>query len=147
MGIKLHTMTYLQLAYLHLATVLPAFFLGAYLLFKPKGTPKHRRVGRVYMAFMLLTALITLFMPAQVGPALWGHWGFIHLFSLLVLYCVPAAVVAARQHRTRAHAANMLGVYVGGVLVAGAFTFAPGRLLHSWVWAGSPVGYAAGHMA
>ena len=127
-------MSYLQLAYLHLATVVPAFFLGGYLLAQRKGTAQHRWVGKLYMGFMLLTALITLFMPAHVGPTLWGHWGFIHLFSLLVLYCVPAAYLAAQQHRMRSHAANMVGVYVGGILVAGAFTLAPGRLLHAWVF-------------
>ena len=42
-------MTYTQLAYLHLATVVPAFFLGAIQLFKHKGTPGHRLIGRVYM--------------------------------------------------------------------------------------------------
>jgi uncharacterized membrane protein len=127
-------MSYLQLAYLHLATVVPAFFLGATLLLTRKGTATHKRLGKTYMAFMVLTALITLFMSAQVGPTLWGHFGFIHLFSLLVLYSVPAAYVAARNHRTREHAAHMVGVYVGGILVAGAFTFAPGRLLHTWVF-------------
>lgn len=127
-------MSYLHLAYLHLATVVPGFFLGGYLLLNRKGTALHRGMGKAYMVCMVLTALITLFMPAQVGPALWGHFGFIHLFSLLVLYCVPAAYVAAQRHETRAHAANMVGVYVGGILVAGAFTFAPGRLLHTWVF-------------
>jgi uncharacterized membrane protein len=72
-------------------------------------------------------------MSAQVGPALWGHFGFIHLFSVLVLYSVPAAYVAARRHHIRAHATHILGVYVGGILIAGAFNFAPGRLLHSWL--------------
>jgi uncharacterized membrane protein len=128
-------MTYLQLAYLHLATVVPAFFLGGYVLLTRKGTPTHKLVGRAYMAFMVLTAVITLFMSAQVGPTLWGHFGFIHLFSVLVLYSVPAAIVAARRHNTKSHAAHMLGVYVGGILVAGAFTFMPGRLLHTWLLA------------
>jgi uncharacterized membrane protein len=129
-------MTYLQLAYLHLATVVPAFFLGGYLLLSRKGTPIHRLLGKAYMACMVATAFISLFMSAQVGPALWGHFGFIHLFSLMVLYCVPAAYVAAKRHHTRAHAANMVGVYVGGILIAGAFTFSPGRLLHTWLFVG-----------
>ena len=40
-------MSYHQLAYLHLATVLPAFALGTYLLLNRKGTPIHRRLGRI----------------------------------------------------------------------------------------------------
>lgn len=127
-------MTYIQLAYLHLSTVVPAFFLGAYLLLARKGTSAHKLVGKIYMAFMVTTAVISLFMSAQIGPALWDHFGFIHLFSLLVLYSVPAAYIAARQHNIKAHSINMIGVYVGGILIAGAFTFAPGRLLHNWLF-------------
>lgn len=128
-------MTYLQLAYFHLATVVPAFFLGAYLLANQKGTPIHQLLGKIYMLLMLLTAVITLFMSAEVGPSLLNHFGFIHLFSLLVLYSVPAAYFAARNGHIKSHKAHMLGVYIGGILIAGGFTFAPGRLLHSCILA------------
>ncbi len=126
-------MTYLQLAYFHLATVFPAFLIGAYLLLSHKGTSQHKLLGKVYMLFMLITALITLFMTAEVGPRFLGHFGFIHLFSVLVLYCIPAALLAARNGNIKKHKTNMLGVYIGGILVAGAFTFMPGRLLYSWL--------------
>jgi uncharacterized membrane protein len=127
-------MTYLQLAYLHLATVIPAFLIGAILLMGSKGTAKHKLLGKVYMAFMLLTALITMFMPAHVGPVVMDHFGFIHLFSVLVLYAVPAAFIAARKGNVKIHIYHMVGVYVGGILIAGAFAFSPGRLLHTWVF-------------
>ena len=39
---------------------------------------------------MLVTAVTTLFMPAMVGQMLFGHFGFIHLFSLLTAYWYPA---------------------------------------------------------
>ncbi len=126
-------MTYLQLAYLHLATVVPAFFIGTFLLVNRKGTPNHRLLGKFYMILMLITAVITLFMPAMVGPSLLGHFGFIHLFSVLVLYEVPVAYISARNANLKRHRGNMIGVYVGGLLVAGAFAFTPGRLLHTWL--------------
>ena len=126
-------MTYLQLAYLHLATVVPAFFLGSFLLLNRKGTPIHKLLGKLYMVLMILTASITLFMPAEVGPTLLAHFGFIHFFSFMVLYSVPAAYLAARNGRIKTHRGNMIGVYVGGILIAGAFAFSPGRLLHSWL--------------
>lgn len=127
-------MTYLQLAYIHLATVLLAFFLGAYLLLNKKGTASHRRIGKYYMVLMMLTAIIALFMQAQVGTQLLGHFGYIHLFCVLVLYSVPTAYVAARNGDLAKHKANMVGVYVGGILIAGAFTLMPGRLLHKWLF-------------
>lgn len=127
-------MTYLQLAYLHLGTVFPAFLIGTFLLANRKGTPIHKLLGKIYMSLMLFTALVTLFMSAEVGPTFFGHFGFIHLFSVLVLYSVPTAYVAARNGKIKTHRWNMVSLYVGGILIAGAFTFAPGRLLHSWLF-------------
>ncbi|MGY0627700.1 MAG: DUF2306 domain-containing protein [Paraglaciecola chathamensis] len=125
-------MSYLQLAYIHLGTVFPAFLIGTYLLINRKGTPKHRLLGKVYMALMLIPALTTLFMSAEVGPVVFGHFGFIHLFSLLVLYSVPTALIAARNGNIKKHRASMVGLYIGGLLIAGSFTLMPGRMLHGW---------------
>lgn len=125
-------MGYLQLAYLHLGTILPAFLIGLWLLLSQKGTARHRFLGKIYMILMLITAMISLFMPAQLGASLFGHFGFIHLFSLLVLYSIPAAYIAIRQGNIKIHQYYMLGTYIGGILIAGAFTFLPGRLLHTW---------------
>jgi uncharacterized membrane protein len=126
-------MTYLQLAYLHLATVFPAFLIGTFLLVNRKGSPIHKLLGKVYMLLMLFTAVVTLFMSAEVGPTLLGHFGFIHLFSLLVFYSVPTAYFAVRRRNITKHRNSMIGLYGGGILIAGAFTFVPGRLLHSWI--------------
>ena len=128
-------MNYLHLTYLHLGTVIPAFFLGTYLLLNPKGTPLHKLLGKIYMVLMMLTALITLFMPAEIGPTLLNHFGWIHIFSLVVLYSVPQAYLAARKGQLKTHRGNMLGVYIGGILIAGSFAFMPGRLLHNWLFA------------
>ncbi len=127
-------MSYLQLAYFHLVTVLPAFLIGTYLLINRKGTKNHKYLGKTYMLLMLLTALVTLMMSAKVGPTLLGHFGYIHLLSFLVIYCVPAAYFAARNGNIKKHLGNMIGVYVGGTIVAGAFAFMPGRLLHTWLF-------------
>jgi uncharacterized membrane protein len=129
-------MTYTQLAYLHLATVVPAFAIGAFQLLRRKGTPSHKFLGKIYMVLMLATGLITLAMPAQVGPRLLNHFGFIHLFSLLALFSVPSAYFAARRGDITAHRGAMIGLYIGGILIAGAFAFAPGRMLHAWLFGG-----------
>jgi len=125
---------YMALVYLHLATIVPAFFIGTFILFRGKGTRQHRLLGKVYIVLMLLTALFTLLMPANVGPRLFHHFGFIHIFSLLVLFAVSAAYRAARRGDIKAHRGNMLGIYIGGLLIAGAFAFMPGRLLHHWLF-------------
>lgn len=127
-------MTYTQLAYFHLATVVPAFGIGAFQLLRRKGTPTHKFLGKVYMSLMLATALITLAMPAQVGPQFLQHFGFIHFFSLITLINIPIAYVAARRGNIRAHQAAMISLYVGGILIAGTLAFLPGRMLHEWLF-------------
>lgn len=127
-------MSYLHLSYIHLATVLLAFTLGTFLLFEKKGTGLHRLIGKYFMVLMLVTAIVALFMPAQIGSKFLGHFGFIHLFCLLVLYSVPSAYFAVRKGNLVKHRANLIGVYVGDILIAGAFAFMPGRLLHKWLF-------------
>ena len=34
----------------------------------------------------------------------------------------------------KAHRANMIGLYIGSILIAGAFAFSPGRMLHEWLF-------------
>ena len=126
-------MTYIQLAYLHLATIIPAFLLGTYLLVNHKGTPRHKLLGKLYMLLMLFTAIVTLFMSAEVGSTIFNHFGFIHLFSFLVLYSVPSAYFAAKNDNIKKHRRNMIGLYVGAILIAGSFALAPGRLIHTWL--------------
>jgi uncharacterized membrane protein len=114
---------------LHLSTIGPAFLMGTYIMLNKKGTEPHKRLGRVYMGLMLLTALVTLLISAQLGPTLFDHFGYIHLLSLLVLYSVPKAYFAIKVGDVKTHKWNMIGLYIGGLLVAGTFALMPGRLL------------------
>ncbi len=127
-------MSYYQLAYLHLVTIVPAFAIGTVLLASRKGSPRHKVLGKLYMVLMLITAFITLFMPAQVGPKVVGHFGLIHGFSLLVFYTVPSAYYHVRRGNIVAHRIAMIGLYVGGILIAGSFAFMPERMLHDMLF-------------
>src|SRR5262249_42970755 len=47
---------------IHLATVLPAFAIGTWLIFfSTKGAWWHRRLGAVYLALMMVTAVAAFF--------------------------------------------------------------------------------------
>lgn len=122
---------YETLMYIHLATVVPCVFIGAALFIMKKGTPIHKMSGRVYMILMLITATVTLFMPAKVGGTILNHFGFIHLFSLLTFQSIPRSYFAIKKGNVKAHRNSMIGLYVGAILIAGAFTFTPGRYLHT----------------
>ncbi|UXX79136.1 DUF2306 domain-containing protein [Reichenbachiella carrageenanivorans] len=123
-------MSYLDLMYFHLITVVPCFVIGTVLLLIKKGTDTHRNMGRVYMFFMMVTALITLFMPAQVGTRIFNHFGWIHSLSFLTLYTVPTAYFAIKKGNVKSHKRKMILLYFGAILIAGVFTFTPGRYLH-----------------
>jgi len=122
------------LAYLHLATVVPAFAIGAFQWLRAKGTPAHKMLGRIYLALMIVTATIALFMPAKLGPTLLGHFGFIHLLCLLTIYAGPKAWFAARRGDIATHKRTMAILYVGAIVIAGSFALSPGRLLHGWLF-------------
>jgi len=112
---------------IHLATVIPAFVIGTWLIFfSTKGERWHRALGAVYLSLMTVTAITTFFIRSIVP----GHLSFIHLFIPLTLYGVFAALWNVRRGNIRGHRTAMLGLYMGGLLIAGGLTLLPGRLLH-----------------
>ncbi|MEQ9592773.1 MAG: DUF2306 domain-containing protein [Cyclobacteriaceae bacterium] len=123
-------MEYRDLMNYHLATVVPCFLIGTLLLLIKKGTPVHKQFGRVYMVLMLVTASITLFMPAEVGPRILNHFGWIHSFSFLTIYTVPTAYSAIKRGEVQSHKRKMILLYFGAIIIAGGFTFVPGRYLY-----------------
>ncbi|MEM8697151.1 MAG: DUF2306 domain-containing protein [Pseudomonadota bacterium] len=104
---------------LHIATVVPALPLGAWVLLRRKGDALHKLLGRIWAVLMLTTAAVSLW----VGES----FSFIHIFSGIVLVSIPYAVWQARRGNIEAHYKAMEGLYIG-VIIAGAFTFIPGRL-------------------
>ena len=46
---------------------------------------------------MMITAIITLFIPTDVGPQFFNYFGYIHLFSFLTLCSVPTAIIAIKK--------------------------------------------------
>jgi uncharacterized membrane protein len=128
-------MSFVVLTSLHLATVVPAFLVGTYLLLNQKGTPLHRALGKLFMILILSTASISLFMSAGGGTRILGHFGFNHLFVIPVAFFIPRAYFAARRGDIKTHKASVLGVYVGALLIAGGVAiFTPGRLIHGWLF-------------
>ncbi|WP_296314418.1 DUF2306 domain-containing protein [Winogradskyella sp. UBA3174] len=123
-------MSYDTLMFLHLYTVVPCVFIGGFLLIIKKGTQIHKQLGRIYMILMLFTAIVTLFMPADVGGRVLNHFGWIHLFSFLTIWTVPTAYLAIKKGNVKAHKRKMILLYFGALIIAGGFTLMPGRYLH-----------------
>ena len=119
---------------IHLATVVPAFFIGTWQIFlSRKGAFGHRTLGYVYLGLITVTAVDALFIHALMPNAPLG-FSPIHVLVPLTLFGVVSALLAARKHDIRGHRNAMIGVYVGGMLVAGSLTLLPGRILHAVVF-------------
>ena len=121
----------MTMVYIHLAALLPAIFLGTYLLLFRKGTPSHKFLGKVYMVLMAFTGLWTLIMPSAQPEPVFHHFGWLHLLSLLTIWTVPTAWLAARRGDIRGHRSAMIQLYVGGILIAGTWAIlGEGRFLN-----------------
>ena len=117
---------------LHVFTVVPAFFLGTWLIFfSRKGAPRHRAAGYVYLTLMTITSIAALFVHTLMPNGPFFGFSPIHLFVPLTLAGVVGALYHARRHNIRKHRRAMLGVYIGGLLIAGSLTLLPGRIMHS----------------
>jgi uncharacterized membrane protein len=112
-----------------LFTATAALIIGAAVLFLPKGTPRHRQLGGAWAALMMATAALSLGITT-LNP---GHFSAIHILSIVTLTTVPYAVWRRRVGDIRAHAIAMVSNYLG-LLIAGAFTLAPGRVIHAVVF-------------
>jgi uncharacterized membrane protein len=113
---------------LHAFAAMSAFTLGVVQLAAPKGTLPHRTVGWIW-ATLMLGIVVSSFFIHEIR--LWGPFSPIHLLSIFTLVMLPLAVLRARRHNVDGHRNAMLGLFFGALVIAGAFTFLPGRIMHA----------------
>ena len=116
---------------IHAFAALSAFALGAVQLAAPKGTIPHRAVGWLWAGLMLVLVLSSFLIHTI---RLWGPFSPIHLLSIFTLAMLPLAVWRARQHDVRKHRRAMVSLFLGALVIAGVFTFLPGRIMHAVVF-------------
>ncbi|WP_019140264.1 DUF2306 domain-containing protein [Noviherbaspirillum massiliense] len=111
----------------HVATAFGALSIGGTMLASKKGTASHRLLGRTWVALMLATALLSF------GIRTTGHFSWIHLLSVWILFVLGMAMYSVFRRNIKAHRNWMTGGYIGLVL-AGAFTLLPHRRFGILVW-------------
>ena len=116
--------------YVHLSAAIAALVLGTVQLLRPKGTGSHRVAGWTWVGLMLAAAISSLWMPAFL------QFRWVHIFTLVTLVSLPIGLWQIRDGLVEKHAGTMRGLYLGGLVVAGAFTLMPGRLLGDFLWKG-----------
>ena len=113
---------------IHFVTVFLAFLLGAWILWRPKGTAAHRAAGRIWAMLMLVTAIDSFWIRSLTGGI-----SIIHFLSAITLVSIPFAIWHARNGRIDSHMRSMRTVYIS-LCIAGLFTMLPGRIIGNMIF-------------
>jgi uncharacterized membrane protein len=117
----------------HVATVIPAIPLGAYLLLAPKGTKWHKKLGKLWVALMVVTAISACFIG--YGGGLDFHVSPIHIFVPMTLSASYKLIATARRGDMKGHKKEILSLYLGALMIPGVVSMAlPGRLMNVWLF-------------
>ena len=116
---------------LHAFAAIAAFALGIVQFAAPKGTLPHRTLGWIWVVLMAAVAISSLWIHEirLVGP-----FSPIHILSVFVPVMLVLAVLHARRHNVSGHKKAMTSNFFGALIIAGAFTFLPGRVMHAVVF-------------
>lgn len=128
---------------IHAAAAFAAFGLGLVILFRRKGTPAHRFTGYFWVMLMLVTALSSF---AIHELRIWGEWSPIHLLSIGTVASLGLGVWLARNGHVRGHLNTMRATFAGALVIAGLFSFMPGRIMHDVLFTGDNA-FVAGMVA
>ncbi|MDE1467216.1 DUF2306 domain-containing protein [Aurantiacibacter sp. D1-12] len=113
----------------HVTTVLPCVPLGLYLLLAPKGTAMHKQLGKLWVTLMVVTAISTVF----IRPNMELTW--IHIFVPLTLRASYLIIAKARRGDIKEHRNEIVGLYLGALMIPGVWAFAiEGRLMNAMLF-------------
>lgn len=121
----------------HAIIALLAAVLGLWQMVGAKGTARHRIVGWLFVLGMAYVALSAVFISTI---KLWGAFSPIHLLIPVTLYSLWVGVRRARAGDIAGHKRTMVSLFVMAVLITGAFTLLPGRVMHETLFGPSSYG-------
>ncbi len=116
---------------IHLIVAIMAFFIGAVQLLLKKGTIYHKIIGRFWVAFIVIICLSSFWIKELIPNSYFYGYSPIHLLSIFVLIQTSKGLYYARVGNIKKHKKSMIYTYIGGLFVAGTFTFYPNRLLYN----------------
>jgi len=110
---------------IHVAAAIFALIIGAVIILLPKGTGFHRTLGWSWVASMIILAVTSVVMTVDLR----GGINPLHVFTALTVLSLWAALTGIRRGDVRRHAGSMVGLYLGGLIIAGLFAFIPDRMM------------------
>ncbi|CAH2809479.1 MAG: hypothetical protein CBARDMAM_5770 [uncultured Caballeronia sp.] len=111
----------------HITAAVLSLVVGASMLLLQKGTTRHRLMGRVWVAAMFVTAVLSSFDIRKLNH---GHLSWIHGLSVPTAVSLVRAIWAIRQGNVSGHAAAMSGSFIGLAVAGIAAVVTPHRLLN-----------------
>ena len=114
----------------HTVIAFAAVAVGGVQLLMPKGTRRHMLMGYSWVGLLAFVAISGFFIHEL---RLWGPFSPIHLLSAFTLLSIWWAVSAARAGEIRKHQRIMILLYSLALILTGAFTFLPGRIMYEVV--------------
>ncbi|MBI3439754.1 MAG: DUF2306 domain-containing protein [Proteobacteria bacterium] len=110
----------------HVVAASMATVIGFVVVSLPKGSPLHKILGWTWVASMALTAVSSFFITGLNGD----RYSIIHILSGWTMVALPLGIYAIKRRNIAEHRRAMTGLFFGGLLVAGALTFIPGRFMY-----------------
>lgn len=115
--------------WIHIATLTIALALTPIMMLRARGDRLHRTLGKVWVAAMATTAGVSFFIPP---PLTFSPIFILSVMTLIVSYKI---VSTARAHQWEKHRFHVRGIAIGGLIIAGYFTFQFDRILDRWLGA------------
>ena len=127
----------MTIIYIHASLALLAVPLGLFIFLNKKGTVIHKASGSVWIGLLTIVSLSAIF-TQTINPDTYSP---IHLLIPFTIGSLIYSVWSIKRfqktkiNRYRdSHKYSMIGVYVGALLIAGAFTLFPGRYFHTMLF-------------
>ncbi len=121
----------------HMTAAITATVIGPFAMWARLGMTKrpklHRAFGYAWVTMMIVTAISSIFITSGFE---WHFFGFspIHLLAPFTLLALFRSFRCLSKGDIFGHKKNMIQLYIGACLVAGAFTLTPGRYLGDLLW-------------
>ena len=104
-----------------------ALSLGIAMFLRKKGTKSHKMIGRMFALFMAVVAISAIFIR-NIND---GSFSFVHVFVIVTFTALFQTFYHIRKGNIAKHKSAVKGLFFGALLIPGALSFLPGRLMWS----------------
>lgn len=124
----------------HAFAAVAAFVIGVIQFSAPKGTLPHKSLGVIWIGLMSAITVSSIFIRPSMYPGLpLAQWfSPIHIFTVITAIGIVGGLnyLIRGGSSLKRHKGPFMGIFIGGLVIAGAFAFMPGRIMHQVIFGG-----------